>query len=219
MGRSDSTPDTPVPLDSAEPAAALQQWDTADDATRARLFESFYPQLKQMARRHMQRERRPDHTLQPTAVVNEFYLRLAQQRQMTFNGRAHFLAFASRKMRRLLIDHARSHGAERHGGAMVKVQLDSADRPSGDLGSDMLDLDELLDLDKLLELFSAADPRGVKVVELKYFGGMAFKEIAEVLAIDERTAKRDWESARSWLYGELKKSRSSRGKQGNSGAA
>jgi RNA polymerase sigma-70 factor, ECF subfamily len=172
------------------------EWDATDEATRARLIEAVYPQLKHIAEHHMRRERQ-DHTLQPTALVSEFFLVLARQRKFTVNGRAHFLAIASRAMRRLLIDHARSRGAVMHGGGTVNVQLDPLDLPVGEATFDMLELDELLDR------LSAEEPRMGRVVELKCFGGLTFPEIANVLSIDERTAKRDWQVARAWLFGHL----------------
>jgi RNA polymerase sigma-70 factor, ECF subfamily len=196
MGQPEPEPDTRDP-----PADGLEEWDTADDATRAQLVESVYPQLKHIAEQHMRGERR-DHTLQPTALVNEFFLVLARQRRFSVNGRAHFLAIASRAMRRLLIDHARSRGAQRHGGAMINVQLGPTDLPAGDAAFDMLELDELLDR------LSGEEPRMAKVVELKCFGGLTFSEIAQVLSIDERTAKRDWQVARAWLFGHLNRGKS-----------
>jgi RNA polymerase sigma-70 factor, ECF subfamily len=196
MGQPKSTPDTPEPIASAGLADGLEEWDSADEATRAKLVESVYPQLKHIAEQHMRGERR-DHTLQPTALVNEFFLVLARQRRFSVNGRAHFLAIASRAMRRLLIDHARSHGAERHGGAMINVRIDPADLPMGEGTFDLLELDELLDR------LAAEEPRMAKVVELKCFGGLTFSEIAQALSIDERTAKRDWQVARAWLFGHL----------------
>lgn len=173
-------------------------WDTTDEATRAQLVEAVYPQLKQIAEVHMRRERH-DHTLQPTALVNEFFLVLARQRRFTVNGRAHFLAIASRAMRRLLIDHARSRNSLRHGGAIMSIQLDPLEIPGTDTSFDMLELDQMLD-----RLF-AEEPRMARVAELKCFGGLTFGEISEVLSIDERTAKRDWQVARAWLFGHLKR--------------
>jgi RNA polymerase sigma-70 factor, ECF subfamily len=171
-------------------------WDAGDKESRARLIEFVYPQLKRIAEYHMRRER-SDHTLQPTALVNEFFLILARQRSFTFKNRAHFLAIASRAMRRLLIDYARSHKAESNGGASPKLQLD-ADVKDASADFDVLQIDELLD--RLEE----EEPRMAKVVELKCFGGLTFSEIAQVLGVDERTAKRDWQVARAWLYGHLK---------------
>jgi RNA polymerase sigma factor (TIGR02999 family) len=181
---------------SPNPLDEIEDWECTDEATRTRLIEALYPQLKRIAEMHMRRERQ-DHTLQPTALVNEFFLILARQRRFTVNGRAHFLAIASRAMRRLLIDHARSHRAPSNGGGVVNVQLDPSEIPGQDKGFDMLEVDELLDR------LSAEEPRMAKVVELKSFGGLTFSEIAQALSIDERTAKRDWQVARAWLYGHL----------------
>ena len=181
-----------------ELANGAEQWDTFDDAARARLIEAVYPRLKKIAEYQMRHERH-DHTLQPTALVNEFFLILAKTRQFTVKGRVHFLAIASRAMRRLLIDHARSRNAIRHGGRLINVEMDAADLPGGSVAFDMLELDELLDR------LSSEEPRMAKVVELKCFGGLTFTEIADVLSVDERTAKRDWQVARAWLFGHLNK--------------
>ena len=191
-----------------EPAAARPQappgtegapddWDATDGTARARLIDEVYPQLKKIAERQMRRERH-DHTLQPTALVNEFFLIMARQKPFSVNGPAHFLAIASQAMRRILIDHARSHNAARRGGAVVNVQLDPEALPAAGNVFDMIQLDEAL------ERLSGEHPRAAKVVELKCFGGLTFSEVGQVLRIDERTAKRDWEFARAQLYGYLK---------------
>lgn len=196
MGQAESgeanLPDTGAPMDVAE------EWDATDEATRAQLIDALYPQLKGIAQRQMSRERQ-DHTLQPTALVNEFFLILARQKRFTVNGKAHFLAIASRAMRRLLIDHARSRNAECHGGNAFKVQLDGMEVRVKEATFDMMQLEELL------ERLNGEEPRMAKVVELKLFGGLTFAEIAQVLPIDERTAKRDWSVARAWLIGHLKR--------------
>lgn len=200
MGRHETAPAQLQGAGSAsEPALEPDEWDAADEAARAQILEAFYPELKRIAEGHMRRERR-DHTLQPTALVNEFFLVLAKQRKFTVNGRAHFLAIASRAMRRLLIDHARSHSALRRGGAAVNIELDP-EMAGSKGGFDMLELDELLDR------LTAEEPRMAKVVELKCFGGLTFEEIAQVLSIDERTAKRDWQVARAWLFGHLNRAK------------
>lgn len=183
-----------------DPAA----WDQLDESARQRMLEDIYPQLKRIAQGHMRRERR-DHTLQPTALVNEFYLILARQRDFTVNGRAHFLAVASRAMRRLLIDHARSHNAASNGGSAIRVQIDTVKLP--DLGADF----DILQTDELLNRLEREEPRMAQVVELKCFGGLTFSEIEQVLGIDQRTARRDWQVARAWLYGHLKKSNADAG--------
>jgi RNA polymerase sigma-70 factor, ECF subfamily len=201
MGESEPSPGA----DNLSGAAIPVDWESLDEAAREKLIEAAYPQLKRIAEQQMRRERH-DHTLQPTALVNEFFLVLARQRQLTVQGRAHFLAIASRAMRRLLIDHARKRGAARHGGAAVNVQLDPEDVPGGDGTFDMLELDEFL------ERLAVEEPRMAKVVELKCFGGLTFIEIAQVLSIDERTAKRDWQVARAWLYGHLRRGKPDAGR-------
>ncbi len=175
-----------------------EEWDAVDAETRARLIDAVYPQLKRIAENHMRRER-SDHTLQPTALVNEFFLILAKQKSFTVKGRAHFLAIASRAMRRLLIDYARSHKAARNRGAAINVALGPLELP--DMGANF----DILDISELLDRLTAEEPRMAKVVELKCFGGLTFAEIGQLLAIDERTAKRDWQVARAWLFGHLKK--------------
>lgn len=187
-----------------ESADLPEEWDATDEETRGRLIEAIYPQLKRIASLQMRRER-GDHTLQPTALVNEFFLILARQKSFTIKGRAHFLAIASRAMRRLLIDHARSHNAVVHGGRAVHIQLDPLNVPEA--GSEF----DVLEIDELLKRLTAEEPRMARVVELKCFGGLTFPEIAEVLKVDERTAKRDWQVARAWLFGHLQKRRGDAG--------
>lgn len=194
MRRSPATPEPVPPVSGA--SGDSDEWDVTEEAVLAQVFESEYPQLRNIAERHMRRERL-DHTLQPTALVNEVFLKMARQKRFTLRGRAHFLAFASRIMRRLLIDLARARQAERRGGGSVFVQLDPKDCPAPNGEIDALELDEVL------ARLSLEDPRAGKVVELKFFGGLTFDEIGQVLSIDERTAKRDWEFARARLYGYL----------------
>jgi RNA polymerase sigma factor (TIGR02999 family) len=181
-----------------------EEQDAADEETLFRYIEAVYPELKRIAALHMRRER-GDHTLQPTALVSELFLVLARDRNFTIKGRAHFLALASRAMRRLLIDHARSHNAEVHGGGVVRVELDLLKVADGTSEFDMLHIEELLNR------LATEEPRMARVVELKCFGGLTYQEIAEVLKIDERTAKRDWQVARAWLYGHLKSGKGNAG--------
>ena len=194
MRRSEPTPQRPDPAAGAPLAG--EEWDVTDETVLAQVFESEYPQLRNIAERHMRHERL-DHTLQPTALVNEVFLKMARQKRFTLRGRAHFLAFASRIMRRLLIDLARARRTERRGGAPLFVQLDPKDCPVPDGAIDALELDQVVGR------LSEEDPRAGKVVELKFFGGLTFEEIGHVLSIDERTAKRDWEFAKARLYGYL----------------
>ena len=144
----------------------------------------------------MNRERK-GHTLQTTALINEAYVRLVDQRHVHWANRAHFFAISAQIMRRILIDHARRHAYAKRGGGAEKVSLDETAIIAGDPASDLLLLDEALN--RLAEM----DPRRSQVVELRYFGGLSNEEISGVLKISENTVIRDWNMARAWLYQEL----------------
>ncbi len=153
---------------------------------------ALYNELREVAARYLRRER-PDHTLQPTALVHESYLRLMNQRTVDWSDRLTFLSIASRMMRRILADHAVARNAEKRGGSAMKVQLDSA-----------LDFcDErainVAAVDHALRDLEALDPRQAKVVELRFFGGLTIAETAELMALSEATVKREWVTARRWL--------------------
>jgi len=168
-----------------------------EDAETAELVQVLYPELKRLARIHMRRER-VDHTLQPTALVSEVFLKLAVRPDVHWRDRSHFLRAATRAMRLLLIDHARKHGAEKNGGGAMKIDV-SDDEARTDERSV-----EYIVVDQLLRKLAAVDARMAEVVELRVFGGLNFAEIGEVLAVHERTAKRDWQVARAWLFGHLR---------------
>jgi len=140
---------------------------------------------------------RAGHTLQTTALVNEAYLRLADQTNLRWQNRAHFFAVAARAMRQILVSYARGQQAQKRGGGAFKVDLDEVALVSPEESREMVDLHEAL------EELSALDSRKAQVVELKYFGGLNYDEIAEVLKISRITARRDWEFAKVWLYTEL----------------
>src|SRR5438093_6475810 len=140
---------------------------------------------------------RPDHTLQTTALVNEAYLRLADQTKPSWQNRAHFFAVAARAMRQILVNYARSNRAQKRGGGALKVELDEAAIVSPEQSK------EIVDLHEALERLAALDSRKAQVVELKYFGGLNYDEMAEVLKISPVTVRRDWEFAKVWLYSEL----------------
>ena len=149
-------------------------------------------QLRALAGAYLQRER-PDHTLQPTALVNEVYLKLVDQTQADYVDRRHFVAVASRAMRQILVDHARRHGAEKRGGQQARVTLSEAVLRDRACDVDLVSLDEALaELEKL-------DPRRSRVVELRFFGGMTNQEAAEVLGVSPKTTEADWYVARAWL--------------------
>ena len=162
------------------------------------LYQAVYGELHRMAARYMRRER-PDHTLQATALIHEAYVDLIDQRHKDWQNRAHFYGVAANVMRRILIDHARTHRTAKRGGRAQKLSLDDA------LPLTSQQSDELLALDEALARLAQFDPRQSRVVELRFFGGLSEEEAAQVLGVSSRTVKRDWRLAKTWLYGELKK--------------
>jgi RNA polymerase sigma factor (TIGR02999 family) len=162
-----------------------------------------YAELHRQAARAMGRET-PDHTLQATALVNEAYLRLIDQRRVQWRNRAHFFGVAAQLMRRILVDHARGRLAEKRGGGLRQVTLGNADA-AGDTTPDESGVDVLV-LHEALERLAAIDPRQARIVELRYFGGMNIEDTAEALDLSPATIKREWAVARMWLRRELRKS-------------
>jgi RNA polymerase sigma-70 factor (ECF subfamily) len=163
------------------------------------LLPLVYDELRRLARGYMARERR-EHTLQPTALVHEAYLRLVDQSRVDWQGRTHFRAVGARMMRRILIDHARRHGGLKRGGERQRVTLGEAllRPPDPDVG-----LPELVAVDEALERLARLDERQARVVELRFFGGLTTAEIAEALGVSERTVQGDWAHGRAWLRREL----------------
>jgi RNA polymerase sigma factor (TIGR02999 family) len=174
----------------------LHAWRSGDDDALNRLFPLLYDELRAMAAGHLRRER-PDHTLQPTALVHEAYLRLLPRKEASVEDRAQFLSVAAQAIRRVLVDHGRGKARAKRGGGQVRVTLTGKVAKEGPL-----DLD-ILDLDRALERLGEADPMDQKVVELKYFGGLSDAEAAKVLDCSERTVRRRWIYARAWLFREL----------------
>jgi RNA polymerase sigma-70 factor (ECF subfamily) len=174
----------------------LVQWSEGSDAALAELTPLVYEELRRVAHHHMGGQR-ADHTLQTTALVNEVYLRLADQTNPRWQNRAHFFAVAARAMRQILVSYARSQRAHKRGGGALKVGLDEAAVVSPEESK------EIVELHEALEQLSILDSRKAQVVELKFFGGLNYDEIAEVLKISQITARRDWEFAKLWLYTEL----------------
>src|SRR6266496_2968680 len=174
----------------------LEHWSNGDDAALAELTPLVYGELRRLAHRQMGGER-PNHTLQTTALVNEAYLRLADQTNPRWQNRAHFFAVAARTMRQILVSYARSQRSQKRGGGALKVELDEAAIVSPEQSK------EIVDLHEALERLAALDSRKARVVELKYFGGLNYDEMAEVLKISRVTVRRDWEFAKLWLYTEL----------------
>jgi RNA polymerase sigma-70 factor (ECF subfamily) len=173
----------------------LRHWP--EPQARDRIFSIIYPELKRVAKMRMSRER-ADHTLQPTALVNEVFLSLMRHDAINYQNRAHFLAIASTAMRRILVDHARQHSAQKRGSGKTGISEDPADFAVG------ADFAELIELDDLLEKLSRKHARVAQVVELRYFGGLSCEEVAEILSVNARTVKRDWEIARAWLFAALR---------------
>jgi RNA polymerase sigma factor (TIGR02999 family) len=174
----------------------LQQWSNGDDAALAELTPLVYEELRRLAHHYMEGER-PDHTLQTTALVNEAYLRLADQTNPNWQSRAHFFAVAARAMRQILVSYARSNRAQKRGGGGARIELDEAAILSPEQSK------EIVDVHEALEKLATLDKRKAQVVELKYFGGLSQDEIAEVLKVSSMTVRRDWMFAKTWLYDEL----------------
>jgi RNA polymerase sigma-70 factor, ECF subfamily len=174
----------------------LQEWSQGDEGAPARLMPLVYEELRRRAADYLRRER-PDHTLQATALVHEAYLKLVDQTRANWKDRAHFASVAAQLMRRILVQHARTHNAEKRGGKLEKIYLDE----TRELWTERQP--ELVALDDALQSFATAFPREGTVVELKFFGGMEANEIAEVLGVSEKTILRDWNFAKLWLRREL----------------
>jgi RNA polymerase sigma factor (TIGR02999 family) len=159
------------------------------------LLDLVYDELHDLARRYMSRER-PNHTLQPTALVHEAYLKLVDQTRVSWQGRTHFLAVGANLMRRILIDHARGHRRAKRGGDWLRVTFLDGLLPSPEDG---LSAEQIMDLDRALEELAALDERQAKIVELRFFGGLNVAEVAASLGVSKRTVETDWARARDWL--------------------
>ena len=177
----------------------LVDWSNGDQAALDKLMPLVYEELHRIARRHIGRER-PGHTLQTTALVNEAYLRLIDQRRVRWQNRAHFFSIAARLMRRILVDHARAHHYAKRGGTAIKVSLNKAIDVSRERAA------ELVSLDDAMTALAALDPRKSQVVELRFFGEMSVEETAQVLDLSPITIKREWSKARAWLHREMQQS-------------
>ena len=194
-------PPLPSRLPVSTPNAAditqdLHAISAGDRSAPDRLMPIVYAELRRMAAHYLQQER-ADHTLQPTALVHEAYLKLIDQHRVTWQNRAHFRAVAAQLMRRVLLEHARRHNAEKRGGKLQKIYIDETRELSGTRPPDLVELDDVL------RSFAGTYPRESPVVEMKFFGGLEAKEIAEVLKVSEKTVLRDWSFAKMWLSREL----------------
>ena len=174
----------------------LRQWRSGDKQALDKLTPLVYEELHRLAHQYIIRER-PGHTLQTTALVNEAYLRLVEQKDVEWQSRAHFFAVSAQVMRHILVDYARQQAAVKRGGEFQKVELDGEAIVSRERAA------ELVELDEAMQALHEIHPRRSKVVELRYFGGLNNKEAAEVLKVSEATIERDWRFAKAWLYREL----------------
>ena len=175
----------------------LKAWSEGDRHAADQFMPLIYDELRRQAHRYLRRER-ANHTLQTTALVHEAYLRLVQQRDVSWQNRAHFFALAAQMMRRILVNYAVSRQREKRGGPAETIQLDDTIQVEAtERNVDLIGLDEALNrLEKL-------DERQARVVELRYFGGLSIEETAEVMSISPATVKREWNMARAWLRAEL----------------
>ncbi len=176
----------------------LADWGQGNEEARDALIPVVYDELRKLARHHLRRER-PDHTLQSAALVNEAYLRLVGKKAPQWQNRAHFFGVAARMMRHILVDHARNRMAAKRGAGVPKLALDPEL-----IAAQKAEID-LVALDQALEKLVALDAQQSQVIELRFFGGLSIEETAVVMGISAATVKREWTTARAWLYRELKK--------------
>jgi len=183
-------PMNPIPEDLT---GLLESWQKGNPQSQERLLEAVWGELHHLARIYLANERR-NHTLQPTALVNEAYLRLAGQKRISWQNRAQFFGVAAQAMRRILVDHSRRQRADKRGGDVLKVELDEArDLP-------IEPAVDLLELDQALTALAAVDATQSRLIELRFFAGLTIRETATVLAISPATVKREWSLARAWLF-------------------
>ena len=194
------TSDTPSPA-SSDVTALLIEWSHGDEAALERLLPLIYDECRRIASRQLRREDR-DHTLDPTALVHEAYLRLVDQRRSTWENRAQFFGVVGQVMRRILVDYARARHAQKRGGGAVLVSLDVAADQSDDAR-----VADVLAIDEALERLAVQDPDQVRIIELRFFAGLTVEETARVVGRSPRTIKREWSLAKAWLYRELRRER------------
>ena len=174
----------------------LTAWSEGDEAALDQLTPLVYNELHRLARRYMRRES-PGHTLQTSALVNEAYLRLVKQRDVRWQNRSHFFGVAAQMMRRILVDHARSHGRAKRGGDVHRLSLDATVIMSKERVVDLITIDEAL------STLAKLDPQKSRIVEMKFFGGLSTDEVAECMHVSSRTIEREWRKAKAWLKAAL----------------
>lgn len=175
----------------------LKAWGTGDREARDQLLTLVYKEMRKLAANYL-KQQRPDHTLQPTALVHEAYLKLIDTSEINWQDRAHFFAVAAQTMRNILVDHARAIAADKRGGGLHKVALDDVSGLAKKQDVDLIDLNEALD-----QLATQDELQG-RLIELRFFGGLTIEETAEVLKISPATVKREWTMARAWLFRRMK---------------
>lgn len=194
-----SIPSPSTSLSGPDVTEQLRAWKSGDDVALIRLIPAVYRELREIAGRQLKAER-SEHTLQPTALVNEAFLKLQSLRSIEWQSRMHFFAFSSRIMRRILVDHARGRLAAKRGAEVPHVSLSDGWEGSAESG---LGAAELIDLDRSLDRLAVEEPRLARLIEVRFFGGLTVEEAAEVLECSPRTVKRDWAFARAWLLRDL----------------
>lgn len=186
------------PSPDADITGLLQRWQDGDREALERLTPMVYAELRRIAARALSRERR-DHTLQSTALVHEAYLKLVDQRHVDWQSRSHFFGLAAQLMRRILVDHARRVRSAKRGGDAPTISLEAA----GDVAANSPRSADVFLLDAALRKLESFDAEQVRIVELRFFGGLTIEETADLLGVSPMTVKRDWAVARAWLYREL----------------
>lgn len=181
---------------SLEITKILHEWNNGDSSASERLLPFVYQELKRQARFLMAGER-SGHTLQPTALVHEAFIKLTGLNEIKWNDRRHFFRFVSQIMRRILVDYARIHAADKRGNNPARFSLEDVNLPVQERAAAILHLDEAL------EELASVDEKQAKIIEMKFFGGMTLDEIAEVMEVNKRTISREWRQARLWLFREL----------------
>jgi len=182
---------------SAEITGLLRRWSRGDREALEQLLPVVYQELRRMAGRHLRRER-AGHTLEPTALVHEVYLRLIDQREASWQNRAQFYGVAAQLMRRILVDHARARQADKRGGTATVLSLDEIGEPPGPRA-----VADVLAIDDALDRLARRDADQARIVELRFFAGLTVEEVARLLERSERTIKREWRMARAWLFRDL----------------
>jgi RNA polymerase sigma factor (TIGR02999 family) len=183
-------------MPSAEVTQLLQAWSAGQQEALEQLLPLIYDELRRLAAAYLRRER-ADHTLQPTALVHEAFLRLIEQREVNWQNRTHFFGIAAQAMRRILVDHARAQQAAKRGEGATKLALDEA------LGVAQEREVDLIALDDALNDLAALDPRKSRLVELRFFGGLSMEETAAALGVSLATAGREWQLAKAWLHQQI----------------